>query len=339
VESAIPPQLSVPRTRHPRVPDDYEPRFPSFVARHRTSVRRLVMAYLGTQEGRAPAWLDAAMSAPDGPRHHDRAVPVRPEPGGPRDTVAVGYWDDPAAFERWWARHREPWLTGGAGDGRWVEVVRPAVERYETIFGRRSRPEGVAALAAGFSGPVREHGYWGSMRDRMPASQADPLHAPGPLDVERRGDGQGERVRVRPRGSVCLIRSGQDWSDTAGEERRCYLEVIEPILREAMESLRDHGRRDGCLANRYLRVVDRAGRPTERSYGLGWWRSLAELERWAESDLTHLAIFSAFGRLAAARRGRLELRLYHEVTVAAPDEQWFEYVDCHPRTGLLAALG
>jgi aliphatic aldoxime dehydratase len=334
VESAIPPQLSVPRTRHPRVPDDYEPWFPSFVARHRTSVRRLVMAYLGTQEGRSPAWIDAAMNAPDGPRHHDRAVPAWPEPGGPRDTVVVGYWDDPAAFDRWFARHREPWLTGGAGDGRWIEVVRPAIERYETIFGRRSRPEGVAVLAAGFSGPVREHGYWGGMRDRMPASQVDPLHDPGPLDVEQRGD----RVRVRARGSVCLIRSGQDWSDSGGDERRAYLEVIEPALREGMEFLRDRGRGVGCLANRYLRVVDGSGRPTDRSYGAGWWRSMADLERWAESHPTHLAIFSAFGRLAASRRDRLELRLYHEVAVAGPDEQWFEYVDCHPRTGLLAAV-
>jgi aldoxime dehydratase len=264
-------------------------------------------------------------------------VPVWREPGGPPDLVAVGYWDDPAAFERWFTRHREPWLSGGAGAGRWIEVVRPAVERYETIFGRRSRPEGVAAVAVGFSGPVREHGYWGGMRDRIPASQVDPLHDPGRLDVERHAGPHGERVRVRPRGSVCLIRSGQDWADTDDEERRCYLEVIEPRLHESMEFLRDHGRGIGCLANRYLRVVDRAGRPTDRSYGMGWWRSLADLERWAESHLTHLAVFSAFGRLAAARRGRLELRLYHEVAVATPDEQWFEYVDCHPRTGLLVA--
>ena len=33
-----------------------------------------------------------------------------------------------------------------------------------------------------------------------------------------------------------------------------------------------------------------------------------------------------------------KLRLYHEVTVAAADEQFFEYQGCHPRTGMLAAL-
>jgi aldoxime dehydratase len=33
-----------------------------------------------------------------------------------------------------------------------------------------------------------------------------------------------------------------------------------------------------------------------------------------------------------------KLRLYHEVTVAAAGEQFFEYRDCHLRTGLLAAV-
>ena len=33
-----------------------------------------------------------------------------------------------------------------------------------------------------------------------------------------------------------------------------------------------------------------------------------------------------------------KLRLYHEVTVATAGEQFFEYLDCHPRTGMLAAV-
>ena len=32
------------------------------------------------------------------------------------------------------------------------------------------------------------------------------------------------------------------------------------------------------------------------------------------------------------------LRLYHEVTVAAAEEQFFEYAGCHPGTGMLAAV-
>jgi len=32
-----------------------------------------------------------------------------------------------------------------------------------------------------------------------------------------------------------------------------------------------------------------------------------------------------------------KLKLYHEVTVARTDEQLFEYLGCHDRTGLLRA--
>lgn len=32
-----------------------------------------------------------------------------------------------------------------------------------------------------------------------------------------------------------------------------------------------------------------------------------------------------------------KLRLYHEVSVARADEQFFEYLNCHEQTGLLNA--
>ena len=49
MESAIPEHLQTARTRHRRVPDDYAPPYPSFVARHKPSVERVVMAYFGMQ--------------------------------------------------------------------------------------------------------------------------------------------------------------------------------------------------------------------------------------------------------------------------------------------------
>jgi hypothetical protein len=65
-----------------------------------------------------------------------------------------------------------------------------------------------------------------------------------------------------------------------------------------MDFLRDQGDGVGCFANRYLTLLDEAGRPTEKTYGLGWWRTLADLERWSESHPTHLAIFGAFMKMA-----------------------------------------
>ena len=117
-----------------------------------------------------------------------------------------------------------------------------------------------------------------------------------------------------------------------------YLEDVEPVLREGMEFLRDQGLAIGCFANRYMTVLDGDGRPTEKSYGMSWWKSLATLERWAESHPTHVRIFGAAMKYLSALGPAAKLRLYHEVTVARATDQFFEYLDCHPGTGMLKAV-
>jgi aldoxime dehydratase len=336
VESAIPAHLTVARTHPGRMKDGWNPPYPSFVARMAPAVRQVVMAYFGLQfRGKPPAGplgvLDAAFAAADGPGHHDRARWTAPD--GTTDIVSIAYWDDPAAFGRWSATHREPWLGARDGCGRWAEVLRPTVQEHETLFSSLGRPEGVAALASGWSGEVAEHAYWGGMRDRLPLSQTDPLAPAGTPAVER----DGGRVRIRPHGGICLIRSGQDWSDTDAAEREMYLNDVEPVLRAGMDFLTTEGRAIGCYANRYLTVVE-DGRPVERTFGMGWWHSLADLERWAESHATHVAIFGAAMRYLSTLGPAARLRLYHEVSVVAEGEALFEYVDCRPGTGLLGAL-
>jgi aldoxime dehydratase len=140
---------------------------------------------------------------------------------------------------------------------------------------------------------------------------------------------------VLPHDNICLIRSGQDWIATASNERRMYLEDVEPVLRAGMNFLRDDGLQIGCFANRYMTVMDANGRALEKSFGMSWWQSLAALEAWAESHPTHVAIFRAALKYLAALGPAAKLKLYHEVTVAAQDEQYFEYFNCHPATGML----
>jgi aldoxime dehydratase len=147
----------------------------------------------------------------------------------------------------------------------------------------------------------------------------------------------GACVRVIPHDNLCLIRSGQDWGDTEASERKMYLDDVEPVLREGMDFLRDEGRAIGCYANRYMSVVASDGTATEKSYGMSWWKSLAALECWAESHPTHIAIFGAAMKYLGAMGPAAKLKLYHEVTVAAADEQHFEYYNCHCRTGMLRA--
>ncbi|WP_375308308.1 phenylacetaldoxime dehydratase family protein [Bradyrhizobium sp. A11] len=341
MESAIPLHLETTRTRHKRVPDDYQPPYPSFVARYKPGVSRVVMAYFGVQHhGTAPAAaaealaeIAARFAAAGGPSHWDRARYV--DQTGYETIVSVGYWDDIVRFDAWFEPAREAW-TGRQreGIGTFIEVLRPTVARHETLFSSPDRTEGVAAVAEGMSGEVQEHAYWGGMRDRIPLSQTDAMAPGGTPKLVR----DGARLRVVAHDNLCLIRSGQDWSDTEASERKLYLDDVEPVLRKGMDFLRDDGLAIGCYANRYMRLVSADGSMSEKSYGQSWWKSLAALERWAESHPTHVRIFGAAMKYLSTLGPSARLRLYHEVTVAAADEQFFEYLNCHDRTGMLASV-
>ena len=339
MESAIPPHLEAERTRHKRVGDDYRPPYPSFVARYKPAVSRVVMAYLGVQSRDATSAIEALtglerrFAAADGPSHWDRASYV--DQAGYANVVSVAYWDDVVRFDAWFTPAREEW-TGRPRDGlgTFIEVLRPTVARHETLFSSLGRPEGVAVIADGMSAEVQEHAYWGGMRDRIPLSQTDAMTPAGQPELIR----DGARLRIKPHDNLCLIRSGQDWSDTEASERKLYLEDVEPVLREGMDFLRDEGVAIGCYANRYMRVLGADGKPSEKSYGQSWWKSLSALERWAESHPTHVRIFGAAMKYLSTLGPSAKLRLYHEVTVASADEQFFEYRNCHAKTGMLAAV-
>ena len=340
MDSAIPSHLRCPRSRPRRVPDDYVPPYPSFVARHARRVERVVMAYFGAQsrEGERATLEDAVrdlarrFAADRGPAHWDRSRYT--DEAGFETVLCAAYWDDPARHEAWFAAQGRDWTrVVRPGLGTFIEVLRPHVERYETLFSAPDRAEGIAVLAEGMSDMVMEHAYWGGARDRIPASQTDAMAPLGAPEIVR----DGALVTVRGHEHLCLIRSGQDWSDTEADERRMYREDVEPVLRAGMEFLRDEGRGVGCFANRYAVVETADGRPTEKSYGMSWWKSLAALERWAESHPTHVAIFGAAMKYLSTLGPAAKLKLYHEVTVARADEQLFEYLGCHERTGLLRA--
>jgi aldoxime dehydratase len=350
MESAIPHRLTQERSIERRVPESYEPPYPAWVARFSDAVEGVVMAYFGIQAERpvpanAFASIEAQLRADSGPRHVDRARYV--DEAGYDTRIAIAYWDDPASFDRWFAAFRSFWDSaslGSDGLGYFAEIVRPRVERFETLFSTLGRPEGIAVLASGMSEPIKEHAYWGSARERIPLAQIDPLTSAATaatINVSGVANGSAaaiERVRVPPQGNLCLIRSGQDWSATTGQEREIYLRDVEPALREGMTYLRDGGLEIGCYDCRYADVIEEGAQISERTFGLAYFKEILDMERWAESHPTHVEIFGRFMKAVQQLEFNLKLRLYHEVTVAAENEQFFEYVNCHPRTGLLKSL-
>lgn len=342
MESAIPEQLRCPRTRAARASDDYTPPYPAWVARFNPATTQVVTAYFGVQcqGGRRKALaaiqpiLDQ-LSLPHGPRHHDLAHHV--DAHGHDTVIAIAYWDAVAPFHQWIAQSEvDAWWQAPArldeGVGYFREVFCPHMERFETLFSTPDKFEGAGVLASHLSDEIQEHGYWGGMRDRIPASQTDAMGA-GPTSAHH--PQPGHRVVVPGHDNVALIRSGQDWGETDGEERRLYLSDIEPTLGAGMDFLEQKGESVGCHYNRYMHHIDRAGNPIEKSFGLSLWKTLEHMERWSESHPTHLAIFGAFMQVVQQMNFQLKLRLYHEVLVVKANEQLYEYVNCHPKTGVL----
>jgi aliphatic aldoxime dehydratase len=347
MESAIPEHLRCPRSQVRRAPSDYVPAVPAWVARFGPEVTRVVMGYFGVQfrgdAGQATAkdfmrrmysWCVEA----DGPVNHETVQYC--DEAGFGTMILVAYWGDVAAHGRWLAaEQRRQWWESEERDtdgvGYFREIFSPRSKHFETLFSSPDRFEGVARLTKAVSEEIFEHGYWGGARDRLPSTQTDGLE-PGPVPALTCSGAR--RLHVTPQRQLALIRSGQDWTDTEADERKLYLDEVEPVLGQGMTFLRDSGRGIGCYSNRYVRHLDEAGHAQEKSFGMSLWRSLAHLEVWAGSHPTHLAIFGSFMRMVKATNFQPRLRLYHEVAVLAEDEQSFEYVNCHPRTGMLGTV-
>ncbi|OYO30841.1 phenylacetaldoxime dehydratase family protein [Janthinobacterium sp. PC23-8] len=346
MESAIAPHLQCPRTLARRAGDEYQPNYPCWSARAGGAVTQVVMAHFGVQSlgrelhgaaCRALALITASFTLADGPGHHDLSHYVDAESYD--NMIAIAYWDSPQAYLRWSAGVAAWWdhparLQEGIGYFR--EIHMPHVAQFETMFNTPDHPQGVGVVMGSLSGEIREHGYWGAMRDRLPLAQTDALAPDGALAQAARPESPG-RLRVAGHDNLAIIRSGQDWGATDGQERALYLEQMAPVLVAGMNFLRDEGRAIGCYSNRYMTHIDAAGRPLEKTFGVSHWRSLDALEQWAEFHPTHVEIFGTFLRMVQALAFQLKLSVFHEVAVLKPHEQDYEYINCHPRTGLLGA--
>jgi aldoxime dehydratase len=307
----------------------------------------VVISTVGVQ-GREAAHLTPALTLladelrrSDGPAVVERARFI--DRVGWENEVFIAYWLRREDFDRWFSRLL-PWWDAPDREvgevGLWREIIDVPSARIENIYSSPSFSVGTGRLVPDATGPIETHGYWGSMRHRLGAAATDALEGATPRP-ETEGDPEdtgSRRVRVDVPRNLAIIRSGQDTSRCAPDERAEYETSILPVLRAGMEYLRDHRQDSGCLASRFLQELDPTGRPTERSFGHAMFRSLGDLERWAERHPTHLAIYHRFSNFAKRRGANLKLDLWHEVAVIEPERALFEYVNCHAATGLLGQV-
>ena len=237
-----------------------------------------------------------------------------------------------SGFDAWWndsAHVKDP-------QGYFREILTVPTDRFETIYTYNTQV-GVARTGCPAVGPIREHNYWGSMRDRLQVSADDPLLSAHGEQLPRLGAAAtlGRRLRVKVPENLAIIRSGQDWTDCASAELAEYNDSVRPALIEGMNFLRDHPDETGCCDLRFAEESAQDGAALKKTFGLGYFLTLGHLEKWAAMHPTHLAIFAKFLTMVRDHGKDLKLKLWHEVSVLPAASQVFEYINCHPGTGLL----
>ena len=329
-----------------RMPPGWEPPVPAFMAKFNDDARQVSMVLLGCQfdgDNRAAAVRAVAEFAA-----HMRGAAAdyvdfsecSEDSTGAAQLFATGYWFDAgavdalfsaAAFRATWREHS----NHGTAYGLIREVFNVPIGNYETLYSGPNHRVGVASVRTGVTEPIARHGYWGSMRDRMDSSASDPFEPSGDVTVLEQSE---NRLLVRANQNLAVIRSGQDLSLTDGVEREEYFADVEPSFRDGMNFLRDSGRDVNCYDCRTMRFVTEDGDPEDHTYGLAFFRSLEDLEQWAEHHPTHRAIFDSFLEFAPRYGPDMRIRLWHEVSVLPAENQFSEYINCRPGTGLTSAL-
>jgi aldoxime dehydratase len=328
-----------------RMPPDWKPPAPAWSASFAKQTTPVVMAYFGTQlessgNEQRPSLMQEFFLSAEAPDNIESASFV--DRSGRRNLISSAYWTNPARYQQWRKNSGfENWWNDRArledGQGYYREVLTVPPSRFETIFSYRCQVGVAKTGGCPVVGPIREHNYWGSMRDRIEASANDDLLSAYGERLSRRGSTAttGRRLRVDVPENLAVIRSGQDWSDCRTAELAQYNESVRPALLEGMTFLRDHPDETGCCDLRFAEETGNDGLPLKKTFGLGYFLTLGHLEKWAATHPTHLAIFSKFLMMVREHGADLKLKLWHEVSVLPPTGQIFEYVNCHPGTGLL----
>lgn len=343
LEPAIPEHLREKRTQPLKGEKGFQPKNVSYSARFNPEVTDLAICYFGVQSLPDVGTDDVVEkirscvgNKSSGCKFIDQASFI--DHRGYNTVILAAYWRDKAEFKAWTQSQPEGWwyddLSEGGPIGVFCEAYTPDVKDLETSFSHKV-PEGVAHLADKFSGPTDSHEYWGSAHDRIPRGQTEDLTPEG---KPRRVDLGSGLIRVLPHCNLAFIRSGQDWGDTEGKERKYYLSGIKPALDKGMKEIETEGLSMGCYFNRVLWLNCGSG---EKTYSLSAWHSMAELLKWARDNKNHKAIFASRTseyKKALGDKENSDIKLYHEVLVVGMEDQEFLYFNCHEDTGMLRAL-
>jgi hypothetical protein len=353
------------RTYPLRQPKNHKPPVPRWHLVLPETVDTIYTAYIGIQnhdatspsalsavskaESAIQSWLDGSGSNSSSSQSHSDDRPSSYESftvidgdDVPGSSIYVCYWDNRSAFERSLSRLRLPAIHAALGDaknsiGLWLEHFATPTSRLETNYSGLDYLPGVARLPGTSTVEHTLSAYWGAARDRIPDSTHDLFEkddevAIAPPVVTPKG--LGEHLVGTNYENMVHIRSGQWWQEAGDVEREAYEGTLEPTLRTGLGYLWENPIFAGTIGLRYLRNTNTSSSsPLRETCGAGFFRSLKDLETWAEKHKSHLAIYLGAIKHAKDFGPDRKLRTWHEVSVLKAGEARFEYLNCVPRTG------
>lgn len=325
-------------------PENFEPPYPAFTCalfelKPNVTLGQIAVQYPDNGSGSSGAALreaiEATLTGDAAPWRNEWCSHVDPQ--GYRNDICVAYWHHQDDFRQWRARQDVGlWAAETHDIGLWIEVLTCPIPTMETSYSNEHPDWGLASRC-----PVRldpDHGYFGSMRDRIPKAEDNGL--PGELrelpatDLEQ--ETIGHRVTVSLPDNVCFIRTVQGWQDCDTEQQADFLENMMPVYHTGVEYLRENPRDTNCVSARLVEM-DNDGTQVQ-TQTLAWFLGLEDLERWAHEHPTHHAILDGMSSFAERYNLQIQIVLGHEVFVVPAGYSHIEYSNCHPHTGFLRFL-
>jgi hypothetical protein len=258
---------------------------------------------------------------------------------GSETHLVHAYWVSEARFAAWRADADAWWQAPERLQGEfgcWREILRIPRDRQESLYWL-DFPIGLSVSPEVSLYPTPYCGYYGAMRDRLFAAAGDRLDpAPGAALIPQAGRaGFGQHWSVRPPHNLAVIRGGSSWGFMDAEQHADYDAQLRVPVTNGMDYLDQNPLPSGCASMRWQCSTDAKGHDEPDEYAHAYFLSLGHLEDWSENHASHAAIFSAAIRRYRHYGAANQLRTWHEVFILPEGDQCFEYVNCHPSTGLL----
>lgn len=329
------------------MPKNWQPPAPAWQADWKNSNDPLVVGYFGIQADTPELldnWANSALFGNNAPEKIEQGMYL--DKANVKNYLYIAYWRN-SVYQQWLNNsNTTSWWANddrlSEGVGYWREIIAMPFDRFETL-NSSTQAHGVSAVADELEGPIKEHGYAGGMRDRIPLSENDRLLSNQKISALNEGLkvashklNNGQRVIVTPPENTCVIRSGQNWGDCVGEQASFYLKQVHPVLLKGMKYLRDNPIDTQCYSMRFVDTKANNWTTISQSFGLGYAADIYAFENWAKSHPTHLAILDRFMNMVMTFGENLQLKLWHEVVVLPKEGCEFEYINCHKNTGLLS---